>query len=150
MVFIQTKLSEGTVVHAVQECAWPLLGAALIGILARRVRIPYAVALVLGGLRVEESLLVAVALGLPLSVALLFGSAMAATNSVAVTAILKEAVWPARLLSVTASTRPWPSRHPRWSHRQCPACARANLHVRGHRPGGAPAFSVGCGLLASA
>lgn len=40
--------------------AWLLLGVALIGILARRAGIPYAIALVLGGLIVEESHLIVV------------------------------------------------------------------------------------------
>jgi monovalent cation:H+ antiporter, CPA1 family len=44
----------------IQQLAWLLLGAALVGMLARRIRVPYAVALVLGGLLVEESHLVAV------------------------------------------------------------------------------------------
>jgi len=153
----ESGLAEQTVVHAVQEFAWLLLGAALIGILARRVRIPYAVALVLGGLLIEESHLVAVphldppvvlfaflppllfdaafrldarelrlvlrpvlllaipgvlvttlvvggvvavALGLPAPVALLFGSLVAATDPVAVTAVLKEVALPARLIII--------------------------------------------------
>jgi CPA1 family monovalent cation:H+ antiporter len=157
VAFLQTELAEPTVIHVVQELAWLLLGAALIGILARRVRIPYTVALVLGGLLVEESHLVtvpqldppvvlfaflppllfdaafrldarelrlvvrpvlllampgvlvttlivgglvALALGLPLSVALLFGSLVAATDPVAVIAVLKEIALPARLLVV--------------------------------------------------
>jgi CPA1 family monovalent cation:H+ antiporter len=157
MSFFQTEVAERAVIHTVQEFAWLLLGATLIGILARRVRVPYAVALVLGGLLVEESHLVtaphldppvvlfaflppllfdaafrldarelrlvlrpvlllavpgvlvttlvvggvvALALGLPLSVALLFGSIVAATDPVAVTAVLKETALPARLLVV--------------------------------------------------
>jgi monovalent cation:H+ antiporter, CPA1 family len=153
----ESGLAEQTVVHAVQEFAWLLLGAALIGLLARRVRIPYAVALVLGGLLIEESHLVAVphldppvvlfaflppllfdaafrldarelrlvlrpvlllaipgvlvttlvvggvvavALGLPAPVALLFGSLVAATDPVAVTAVLKEVALPARLIII--------------------------------------------------
>lgn len=43
----------------VEVFAWMLLGAALLGILAWRINLPYAVALVLGGLAVEESHLVA-------------------------------------------------------------------------------------------
>jgi CPA1 family monovalent cation:H+ antiporter len=43
-----------------QQLTWLLLGAALLGLLARRVRLPYAVALVLGGLLVAQSGLVAV------------------------------------------------------------------------------------------
>jgi CPA1 family monovalent cation:H+ antiporter len=39
----------------VQQYAWLLLGAALVGMLARRVNIPYAVALVIGGLLLEET-----------------------------------------------------------------------------------------------
>src|SRR5579871_2954663 len=42
-----------------QQLAWLLLGAALAGMLARRVNVPYEVALVLGGLLVEETHLVA-------------------------------------------------------------------------------------------
>jgi hypothetical protein len=49
--------------------------------------------LVVGGL-------VALALGLPLSVALLFGSLVAASDPVAVIAVLKEIALPARLLAV--------------------------------------------------
>jgi CPA1 family monovalent cation:H+ antiporter len=157
VVLVQTEISESTVIHAVQQFAWLLLGAALIGILARRVRVPYAVALVLGGLLIEESHLitlpqldppvllfaflppllfdaafrldarqlrlvvrpvlllavpgvvvttllvggiVAVVLGLPLPVALLFGSLVAATDPVAVTAVLKEMTLPARLVII--------------------------------------------------
>ncbi|MBV9581889.1 MAG: cation:proton antiporter [Chloroflexi bacterium] len=43
----------------VEAFAWMLLGAALLGILARRLRLPYAVALVLGGVAVAQSRLVA-------------------------------------------------------------------------------------------
>src|SRR6266566_3730941 len=39
----------------VNALAWMLLGAALLGILAWRIRLPYAVALVLGGVLVEET-----------------------------------------------------------------------------------------------
>jgi Na+:H+ antiporter len=46
---------EGTV----RALTWMLMGAALVGMLAYRIRVPYAVALVLGGLVVEESALVA-------------------------------------------------------------------------------------------
>ncbi len=42
------------------ELTWLLLGAALVGMLARHLRVPYAVALVLGGLAVEASHLAAV------------------------------------------------------------------------------------------
>ncbi|MDP9366842.1 MAG: cation:proton antiporter, partial [Chloroflexota bacterium] len=42
---------EGTI----QQFAWLLLGAALVGMLARWVKVPYAVALVVGGLILEES-----------------------------------------------------------------------------------------------
>lgn len=38
-----------------QQFAWLLLGAALVGMLARWVKVPYAVALVVGGLLLEES-----------------------------------------------------------------------------------------------
>jgi len=157
MVQFQTELVDQTVIGAVQEFAWLLLGAALIGNLARRVRVPYAVALVLGGLLIEESHLVAVprldpqvvlfaflppllfdaafrldarelrlvarpvlllaipgvlvttlvvggmvavVLGLPLPVALLFGSIVAATDPVAVTAVLNEVAIPARLIII--------------------------------------------------
>src|SRR5579885_1095315 len=41
--------------HAVRQLAWLLFGAALLAILAHRLRIPYAVALVLGGLLIAES-----------------------------------------------------------------------------------------------
>lgn len=44
----------------VNVLAWMLMGAALVGMLAHRIRLPYAVALVLGGILVEESHLVAV------------------------------------------------------------------------------------------
>lgn len=157
MILMQTEPAAQAVIQTVQQFAWLLLGAALIGILARRVGIPYAVALVLGGLIVEESHLitvpqidppvvlfaflppllfdaafrldarelrlvlrpvlllavpgvlvttlvvgglVALALGLPLGVALLFGSLVAATDPVAVIAVLKEIALPARLLVV--------------------------------------------------
>lgn len=39
----------------VDVLAWMLMGAALVGMLAYRIRVPYAVALVLGGIVVEES-----------------------------------------------------------------------------------------------
>ncbi|MFN8591972.1 MAG: sodium:proton antiporter [Thermomicrobiales bacterium] len=154
---MQAPPSETAIIHAVQQLAWLLLGAALVGILARRFGIPYAVALVLGGLLVEETHLISVpqldppvvlfaflppllfdaafrldarelrlvlrpvlllavpgvlattvivgavvtiALGLPLSVALLFGSLVAATDPVAVIAVLKEVALPARLIVV--------------------------------------------------
>jgi monovalent cation:H+ antiporter, CPA1 family len=154
---VPTGLSEQTVIHDVQQFAWLLLAATLIGILARRVRIPYAVALVIGGLIVEESHvvsvpqldpamllfaflppllfdaafrldarelrlvvrpvlllavpgvivttllvggIVAVLLGLPLSVALLFGTLVAATDPVAVIAVLTEISLPARLIII--------------------------------------------------
>jgi monovalent cation:H+ antiporter, CPA1 family len=157
MILAQTEFAEQTVIHAVQEFAWLLLGAVLIGILARRVRIPYAVALVLGGLLVEESHLVSVpqldpavvlfaflppllfdaafrldarelrlvarpvlllavpgvalttlvvggmvalVLELPVPVALLFGSLVAATDPVAVTAVLNDLALPARLIII--------------------------------------------------
>ena len=44
----------------VQALAWMVLGASLIGMLARWIRLPYTVALVLAGLLVEESHLLAV------------------------------------------------------------------------------------------
>lgn len=141
----------------VQQFAWLLLGAAAIGLLAQRVRIPYAVALVVGGLLVEESHIVrvpdldpdlvlfaflppllfdaafrldarevrlvarpvlllavpgvavtaavvggalALALDLPLAVALLFGSIVAATDPVAVTAVVKWLGLPSRIVVV--------------------------------------------------
>lgn len=138
----------------VAQFSWLLLGAAMIGILAQRVRVPYAVALVIAGLIVEESHLVrvptldpevvlfaflppllfdaafrldarevrlvarpvlllaipgvaitaavvggtmAVVLGLSLPVGLLFGSIVAATDPVAVTAIVKRLGLPSRI-----------------------------------------------------
>ena len=45
---------------SVDVFAWMLLGAAVLGILAWRVNVPYAVVLVVGGILVEESHLVAV------------------------------------------------------------------------------------------
>jgi len=57
----------------------------LIGIVARRVRIPNAVALVLG---------------LPMPVALLFGSLEGATDPVAVTAVLNEMALPAQMIII--------------------------------------------------
>jgi CPA1 family monovalent cation:H+ antiporter len=137
--------------------AWLLLGAALLGMLARWVRVPYAVVLVLAGLLVEESHLVAVprlepdlllfvflppllfdasfridahllrrlvrpvlwlavpgtlltalivgavvawAVGLPLGVALLFGSIVAATDPVAVVSVFARLRAPERLTVV--------------------------------------------------
>jgi CPA1 family monovalent cation:H+ antiporter len=157
VVNFQTELAEQTVIAAVQELAWLLIGAVLIGILARRMHFPYAVALVLGGLLIEESHLVtvpqldpavvlfaflppllfdaafrldarelrlvarpvlllavpgvlvttlvvggmvAIWLDLPVSVALLFGSIVAATDPVAVTAVLNEMALPARLIII--------------------------------------------------
>lgn len=157
MALLQLDVAEQTIIHAVQEMAWLLLGAAIIGILARRLRMPYAVALVVGGLLIEESHLVsvpqldppvvlfaflppllfdaafrldarelrlvarpvlllaipgvlattlivggivAVVLGLPLQTALLFGSLVAATDPVAVIAVLKDLALPARLIVV--------------------------------------------------
>ncbi|MBV9546717.1 MAG: sodium:proton antiporter, partial [Chloroflexi bacterium] len=46
--------------NGVQVVAWMLMGAALVGMLAHRLHVPYAVALVVGGIAVEESHLVAV------------------------------------------------------------------------------------------
>lgn len=157
MILLEAEPAAEAIIHAVQQFAWLLLGAALIGILARRAGIPYAIALVLGGLIVEESHLIAVPqidppvvlfaflppllfdaafrldarelrlvlrpvlllavpgvvvttlvvggvvallLGLPLGVSLLFGSLVAATDPVAVIAVLKEISLPARLLVV--------------------------------------------------
>ena len=60
MILIEAELPAAAVIHAVQQVAWLLLGAALIGIFARRLGFPYAVALVIGGLIVEESHLIAV------------------------------------------------------------------------------------------
>jgi monovalent cation:H+ antiporter, CPA1 family len=150
-------ISENDVVSSVREFAWLLLGAALIGIVARRLRVPYAVLLVIAGLIVAEShiaslpqldpavvlfaflppllfdaafrldsrelrlvvrpvlllaipgvlatavivgAVVALALGLPLRVGLLFGSIIAATDPVAVIAVLKEMALPARLIII--------------------------------------------------
>lgn len=157
MQVVQVGVSEQAVITSVREFAWLLLGAAVIGLIARRVRIPYAVALVLGGLIVEESHivsapridpavvlfaflppllfdaafrldarelrlvirpvlllavpgtlvtallvggLVTIALGLPFPVALLFGSIVAATDPVAVIAVLRELTIPARLVVI--------------------------------------------------
>ncbi|MDP9363070.1 MAG: cation:proton antiporter, partial [Chloroflexota bacterium] len=141
----------------VQQFAWLLLGATVVGILAQRVRVPYAVALVVAGLIVEESHLVrvpqldpevvlfaflppllfdaafrldarelrlvarpvlllavpgvavtaavvggvlALALDLSLAVGLLFGSIVAATDPVAVTAVVKRLGLPARIVVI--------------------------------------------------
>jgi monovalent cation:H+ antiporter, CPA1 family len=141
----------------VQELAWLLLGAALIGMLARWVQIPYAVALVVAGLLIEESHVVTVpeldpglvlfvflppllfdaafrlearelkalfspilllgvpgvlvtaavvagivTLGghLPLTIGLLFGSIVAATDPVAVTAVFHHLHVPGRLSTI--------------------------------------------------
>lgn len=141
----------------VRQFAWLLLGAAAIGLVAQRLRVPYAVALVIAGLIVEESHVVrvprldpelvlfaflppllfdaafrldarevrlvarpvlllavpgvvvtaavvggtlALALDLPLAVALLFGSVVAATDPVAVTAVVKRLGLPARIVVV--------------------------------------------------
>jgi monovalent cation:H+ antiporter, CPA1 family len=143
--------------HLVDQLAWLLLGATLMGMLARWVRIPYAVVLVLCGLAVEASHLVpapqlepgvvlfvflppllfdasfrfdtdqlrsvvrpilllavpgtlasalvvgglvAAALQLPLSVALLFGSLIAATDPVAVVAVFQRLGVPGRLSAI--------------------------------------------------
>ncbi|MGH2614943.1 MAG: cation:proton antiporter [Thermomicrobiales bacterium] len=153
----QTELSEQLVIDSVRAFAWLLLGAAIIGVAARRLGVPYAVSLVVGGLLVEETHLIAVptidpavvlfaflppllfdaafrldarelrivarpvlllavpgvfitalvvgglvalALGLPLPVALLFGSIVAATDPVAVIALLRELALPARLVII--------------------------------------------------
>ncbi len=157
MVLLQIGFAEERVISAVQELSWLVLGAAIIGILARRMRVPYAVALVLGGLVIEESHvgtvphiepsvvlfaflppllfdaafridarelrrylrpilllavpgvvattfivggIVAVALELPLTVGLLFGSLVSTTDPVAVVGILKEMSLPARLSAI--------------------------------------------------
>jgi CPA1 family monovalent cation:H+ antiporter len=47
------------VVATIEALAWMLLGAAVVGMLARWIHLPYAVALVLGGILIEESHLVA-------------------------------------------------------------------------------------------
>lgn len=49
------RMSQETILTAVTQFAWLLVGAVIVGMLARRIRIPYAVALVIGGLLVEES-----------------------------------------------------------------------------------------------
>jgi|GEM_PF-3973872 len=53
-------MSEIRIESLVTEFAWLLLGAVLIGMAAQRLRIPYAVALVVVGLVVEETHVVAV------------------------------------------------------------------------------------------
>jgi monovalent cation:H+ antiporter, CPA1 family len=138
----------------VNALAWMLLGAALLGILAWRIRLPYAVALVLGGVLVEEThllvlpqleprvllfvflppllfdaafrldaaalrsvarpvlllavpgtiftaaivgLVLVLALHLPVAVALVFGSIVAATDPIAVVAVFQGLNAPTRL-----------------------------------------------------
>ncbi len=138
----------------VREVAWLLLGAVVIGLLARRVSVPYAIALVVGGLVLEESHIVALPhlepgvllfaflppllfdaafrldarelrlvarpvawlavpgvvatallvglavwllLDVPMSVGLLFGSVVAATDPIAVVTLLKPLDLPHRL-----------------------------------------------------
>src|SRR5918999_1259989 len=102
-------MSEFPIETVVAEFAWLLLGAALIGILARRLRIPYAVALVVAGLIVEESHLLQVPrldpgfvlfAFLPPLLGLLFGSIVAATDPVAVIAVVKNLNVPHRLAIV--------------------------------------------------
>ena len=150
-------MSERVIESFVAEFAWLLLGATLIGILAQRIRIPYAVALVIGGLLVEEShvvrvphldpslvlfaflppllfdaafrlearelrlvarpvlllavpavivtagvvgVVLALVLDLPLAVGLLFGSIVAATDPVAVTAVVKRLGLPSRVVVI--------------------------------------------------
>jgi CPA1 family monovalent cation:H+ antiporter len=140
-----------------RDLAWLLIGASLLGMLADRLRVPYATTLVLGGLLVAESGLVAVphlepslvlliflppllfdaafrldsrelgglvrplvllalpgtvltafvvggiltvVLGAPLSVTLLFGGVVAATDPVAVTAVFRRLHVPNRLAVV--------------------------------------------------
>ncbi len=147
-------MTEAAIEDLVQQVAWLLLGATLIAIVARKIRVPYAVALVVGGLIVEEThivglpeidpglvlfaflppllfdaafrlearelrlvarpvLLLAVPgvmitaaivggavsllLGVPLLVALLFGSVVAATDPVAVTGVIKQLGLPSRI-----------------------------------------------------
>jgi CPA1 family monovalent cation:H+ antiporter len=144
----------GAVEHVVEQYAWLLLGAALVGMLAWRLNIPHAVALFLGGLLVAQSGLVSVPdlnprlllfvflppllfdaafrldarqlrivsrpvlllaipgvlistlivgvvlatfLHLPLTIALLFGSIVAATDPVAVISVFKHLRVPDRL-----------------------------------------------------
>jgi len=146
-----------TIEQFVRQFAWLLVGATAIGIAARRVRLPYAVALVVGGLIVEQShvvrvpqldpelvlfaflppllfdaafrldarelllvarpvLLLAVPgvvataavvggalwllLDLPLLIGLLFGSVVAATDPVAVIAVVARLGLPARIAVV--------------------------------------------------
>lgn len=55
LVFAGVDLTDVTARAVSQELAWLLLGAALVGMLARWVRVPYAVALVVGGLLLGES-----------------------------------------------------------------------------------------------
>jgi monovalent cation:H+ antiporter, CPA1 family len=143
-----------------REVALLMLGAALVGMLARRVGVPYAVALVVGGLLIEESHvtavptldpglvlfgflppllfdaafrldtrearlllrpilvlavpgtvftalvvggIVALLLHLPLAVALLFGSLVAATDPVAVIGVFKGLHAPPRLTAIAES-----------------------------------------------
>lgn len=52
---IHQELGIPGIEDVVEEYAWLLLGAALVGMLARRFSIPYAVALVIGGLLLEET-----------------------------------------------------------------------------------------------
>ena len=150
-------MSESAIESFVTQFSWLLLGAALIGILARRVNVPYAVALVIGGLMVEGSRLiqvpqlepgivlfaflppllfdaafrldarhlrlvarpvlllavpgvlvtavivggvVAMVLGLPLVVGLLFGSIVAATDPVAVIGVVRQLGLPSRMVII--------------------------------------------------
>src|SRR5712691_3968950 len=138
----------------VDALAWMLLGAAVLGMLAWRIRLPYAVALVLGGILVEEThllvlpqleprvllfvvlppllfdaafrldaaalrsvarpvlllavpgtiftaaivgLVLVLALHLPVAVALVFGSLVAATDPIAVVAVFQGLNAPTRL-----------------------------------------------------
>lgn len=147
-------MSEVRIESLVNEFAWLLLGAVVVGIVAQRIRIPYAVALVVVGLVVEETHIVSVPeiepglllfaflppllfdaafrlearelrvvlrpvlwlavpgvlltaalvggatwllLGVPLGSALLFGSIVAATDPVAVVAVLKSLNAPHRI-----------------------------------------------------
>ena len=147
-------MSEVRIESLVNEFAWLLLGAVVVGIVAQRIRIPYAVALVVVGLVVEETHIVSVPeiepglllfaflppllfdaafrlearelrvvlrpvlwlavpgvlltaalvggatwllLGVPLGSALLLGSIVAATDPVAVVAVLKSLNAPHRI-----------------------------------------------------
>ncbi|MDP9353876.1 MAG: cation:proton antiporter, partial [Chloroflexota bacterium] len=56
MLAVEGGADEARAVEGVtRQFAWLLLGAALVGMLARWIRVPYAVTLVIGGLLLEES-----------------------------------------------------------------------------------------------